>query len=329
MIRLFSGNNPLNVLLLFFLGILLKLPYFLQPAVPQYAPSDGFLYVSLLQSLRPVGVLFPWLYPIFSFLLLFIQAVTFNGLINTQKLFPQPNLLPAFSFLLITSLVPDWNVLSPGLIINTVLVWAWPRMVGLYHNSHPKEHLFNLGFGFGICSFIYFPSVYYLLLLIVALAIYRSFYISEWLVTLVGLLTPFYFVLVYFFVWDKWYLVDTLVPAQRLRLPDIPFNSDFWITLTLVLLPLLLGIVLSRRFVVRMLVHARKSWSFMLVYLIISLLLPFINSYGGLTHFVLAAVPISFFHAGFYTAPRSKKLPEWVVWLSIAWVVINYFTAPV
>ncbi|MFN4285377.1 MAG: hypothetical protein ACK4E8_05375 [Lacibacter sp.] len=329
MIRLFSGNNPLNVLLLFFLGILLKLPYFLQPAVPQYAPSDGFLYVSLLQSLRPVGALFPWLYPIFSFLLLFLQAVTFNGLINTQKLFPQPNLLPAFSFLLITSLVPDWNVLSPGLIINTVLVWAWPRMVGLYHNSHPKENLFNLGFGFGICSFIYFPSVYYLLLLIVALAIYRPFYISEWLVALVGLLTPFYFVLVYFFVWDKWYLVDTLVPAQRMRLPDIPFNSDFWITLSLVILPLLLGIVLSRRFVVRMLVHARKSWSFMLVYLIICLVLPFINSYGGLTHYVLAAVPISFFHAGFYTAPRSKKLPEVVVWLSIAWVVINYFTAPV
>lgn len=329
MIRLFSGNNPLNVLLLFFLGILLKLPFFLQPVIPHYDASDGFLYVWLLQAFEPAGSVLPWLYPIVSFLLLFIQAVTFNGLINNQKLFPQPNLLPAFSFLLITSLVPDWNVLSPGLIINTVLVWAWPRMVGLYHNTHPKQNLYNLGFGFGICSFIYFPSVYYLLLLIVALALYRTFNISEWLVTLVGLLTPFYFVLVYFFVWDQWHLVETLLPPQHLLLPAVPFNSDFWITLSLVALPLLLGILLSGRFVVRMLVHARKSWSFMLVYLVISLLLPFINSHNGLMNFVLAAVPISFFHAGFYTAPRNKLYPEWLVWLSIMWVVINYFTAPV
>lgn len=311
------------------MGILLKLPFFLQPVVPQYEDGDGFLYVSLLQALQPAGAVFPWLYPILSFLLLFIQAVTFNGLINNQKLFPQQHLLPAFSFILITSIVPDWNILSPGLIINTILVWAWPRMVGLYQNTHPKQNLFNLGFGFGICSFIYFPAVYYLALLIVALAIYRPFYISEWLVTLVGLLTPFYFVLVYFFVWDQWQLAHTLIPAHYLRLPQISFNSDFWITVVLIVLPFILGLLMSARFVGRMLVHARKSWSFMLVYLVISLLLPFVNSQGGLLHFVLAAVPISFFHAGFYSAPRKKWFPELFVWLSIAWVVINYFTAPV
>ncbi|HMO33616.1 MAG TPA: hypothetical protein PKE63_01260 [Lacibacter sp.] len=326
MIRFFSGNNPLNVLLLFFLGVLLKLPYFLEPVVPQADDTDGFLYSLLLGWLQPAGTFFPSLYPILSYLLLFVQAVTFNGLINRQKLFPQPNLLLAFSFLLITSLVPDWNVLSPGLLINTVMVWAWPQMVGLYHNSQPKGNLFNLGFGFGVCSFIYFPSVYYLVLLIVALAIYRPVQITEWLVAIIGVLTPFYFLLVYFYVWDQWHLVQNLIPVHSLRLPNVPFNTSFWITFTLVNLPLVLGVLLSRRFVARMLVHARKSWSFMLVYLLVALFLPFINSHGGLSHFVLAAVPVSFFHAGFYTAPRNKRIPELLVWAGIAWVVINYFT---
>ena len=324
MIRFFSGNNPLNVLLLFFLGILMKLPYFLQPVAAQSISTDGFLYLELLRLLQPAGAAFPALYPLLAYLLLFTQAVTFNGLINSQKLFATPNLLLAFSYLLLTSLVPDWNQLSSGLIINTVMVWAWPQMVGMYHNPKPKGNLFNLGFGFGICSFVYFPSVYLLVLLVVALLIYRPFILTEWLVTIIGVLTPFYFLLVYFFVWDHWHLVSNIVPLHQLKVPAVTYDWKFLVTCSLVFLPLLPGVIMSQRIASRMVVHVRKSWSFMLFYLMVAVVLPFINNHGGVDHFIIAVVPISIFHAAFYAYPSNKRLPELFVWFSLIWIFINY-----
>ena len=35
------------------------------------------------------------------------------------------NYLPAMSYLLITSLFIDWNILSAPLVINTLLIWVW------------------------------------------------------------------------------------------------------------------------------------------------------------------------------------------------------------
>lgn len=324
MIRFFSGNNPLNVFTLFFLGLLIKLPYFITPVVPQIQETDGFLYIELLKVLKQPGSVFPTLYPIFAFVLLFTQAITFNGLVNDQKLFPTPNYLLALSFLVITSVVPEWNVLSPALIINTILVMAWPRMVELYHHPKPKTILFNIGFGFGICSFFYFPSAYLLLLLIVALLLFRPFFLTEWLIAILGILTPFYFLLVYFFVWDKWHMIEAVVPNQYLRLPNIRFNWEFWVKFGLIIFPLLIGLATSRRYSVRMLVQTRKSWNFMIFYLIIALFIPFINSFLGLTHWVLAAVPISLFHAAFYYYPKKKTLPELIFWFSLLWIVANY-----
>lgn len=328
MIRFFSGNNPLNVLLLFFLGILMKLPYFLAPVIPRQNVTDGFLYLELLKQLKPAGAVFPSLYPILAYFLLFTQAVTFNGLINSQKLFASPNLLLAFAYLLITSLVPDWNILSAGLLINTVMVWAWPLMVGLYHNPKPKGNLFNLGFGFGLCSFIYFPSVYLLLLLIAALLIFRTVNLTEWLVTVIGVFTPFYFLLVYFFVWDRWELVYKIIPPHRLLLPQVTYNWKFWLAFSLINIPLVIGIILSMRFSERMVVHVRKSWSFMFFYLLVALFLPFINNYSGLSHFILAAVPISIFSAAFYAYPRKKSFPELFVWAGLIWIYVNYVMGP-
>lgn len=323
-IRFFSGNNPLNVIILFFLGILIRLPYFISPVIPQSAETDGILYGLLIKALHPTGVVFPFIYPVIVYLLVFTQAIMFNGLINDQKLFNSPNYLLALCYLVISSIVPEWNVLSPVLIINTVLVWAWPGMVGLYHQSNPKTVLFNIGFGFGLAAFFYFPSVYLLLLLIVALLLFRPFYIAEWLIAILGILTPFYFLLVYLFVWDHWDLTAKVIPYQTLKLPTITFGWQFWVEVGLIILPLLAGLLVSYNSSARMLVQTRKSWNFMIFYLIIALLIPFVNSYAGITHWMLAVIPISLFHASFGFNLKKKTFPELFFWLSLMWIVTNY-----
>jgi hypothetical protein len=311
--------------MLLFLGILLHMPYFMQPLVPQINQSDGFLYLQLLQWLQKPGSAFSTLYPIIAYLLLFIQAVTLNSFINEHKLFPSNSFLIAFAYLLITSMVPEWNTISPGLIINTIMVSVLPSMMSLYHNQKVKGLLFNIGFGFGICSFIYFPSVYLVILIIIALALFRPVQITEWLVTIIGVLTPFYFLLIYFFVWDQWQRVNEIIPWHRLRLPVVQYNWQFWVMIGLMLFPAFIGFIISNRYRLRLVVQGRKSWGLMIYYLIIALFIPFINNYSGISHFILAAVPLSIFIAAFYAFPKNKKIMEFTVWLSFGWIVWQYF----
>ena len=147
----FKANNPYNTFLLLVYGLLLKLPMFLHPVIPVPQQTDGFLYkVLLIQLTKTVGNTIPFIYPFISFLLLYTQAITFNKLANDQRLMQKPNYLTAMAYLLITSLFKEWNFLSAPLIVNTLLIWVWANMSGLYNEKKAKSTLFNIGIGIGI-----------------------------------------------------------------------------------------------------------------------------------------------------------------------------------
>jgi hypothetical protein len=326
-IRFFSGNNPLNLFVLLFLGVALKLPYFLSPIVPVMSKTDGFLYLQLLRWLQAPGQAFPYIYPMIAYVLLFTQAVSLNSFVNDNRLFPNSQFLTGFAYLLLSSIIPEWNTVSPVLIINTIFIATLPLMTGLYHKQQVKGNLFNIGFGLGICSFIYFPSVYMLLLLIIALAMFRPVQITEWLVTIAGVITPFYFLLVYFFVWDQWDRIKEIVPPHQLLLPSVTFNWQFWVMTGLVLLPALAGLLISNQQASRQGVQGRKNWGLVFYYLFLALLIPFINNYSGLYHYILALVPLSIYASAFYTFPSRKKIMEYSVWLTFTWIVWQYLSS--
>jgi hypothetical protein len=162
-------------------------------------------------------------------------------------------------------------------------------------------------------------------LLIAALLIFRPVILTEWLIALLGALTPFYFVLIYLYVWDHWSLLHTMFPGFQFRLPVFHMDWKIWVPFLLVNLPLIAGLYLSFQYSGRLLVHVRKSWRFMLFYLLTAFFMPFLNNNGGFSQFIIALVPVSLFYASFFYFPRKKGVPGLVVWLSVLWIFINYF----
>jgi len=179
---------------------------FLHPVIPQAQPIDGFLYKAILNALQSVGKGLPILYSVITFTLLYTQAIYFNKLVNDQRIMQRPNYLTGMSYLLITSLFAEWNMLSSPLIINSLLIWVWAKMSGLNAHQKPKAALFNIGIAIGICTFFYFPSLAFAALIIFGLALTRAFKLAEWLIALLGIITPYYFLLAYVFLTDKWHL---------------------------------------------------------------------------------------------------------------------------
>jgi hypothetical protein len=321
---IFKANNPYNTFLLFVYGLLLKLPMFLRPAIPKPQQTDGFLFKELLKQLETIGKSVPVIYPTISFLLLFTQAITFNKLVSDQRLMQKSNYLTAMSYLLITSLFTEWNVLSAALIINTLLVWVWARMSSLYNNPKAQSTLFNIGMVIGVSTFFYFPSIAFAALIIFGLVVTRAFRLSEWLIALFGIITPYYFLLAYVFLTDKW--KGYKFPGITVSYPK--FNQSAWAAtaIVIVLFASVIGLFFIQQNFRRQLVQTRKSWNLVFLYLLVAVFIPFINASHTFQYWILCAVPLSVFVACTFLYSSKKWFSFWLHWLMVAFVIaFSYF----
>src|SRR5437762_10520199 len=101
------------------------MPLFLYPKNIVATINDGRLYHSFISSLPANNAVFC---SIFSFILLYIQAMMLNYMVNEYRLIAKQTYLPAMSYLLITSLLPEWNYLSSPLIANTLIIWMFLKL---------------------------------------------------------------------------------------------------------------------------------------------------------------------------------------------------------
>ena len=297
---------------------------FLLPNVPQPQQIDGFLYKALLKWLQPFGSGFPLIYAIIAYLLLYSQAVSFNRLANEQRLMQKPNYLTGMSYLLVTSLFIEWNTLSAPLIINTLLIWVWAKMSGLYNNPNPKSALFNIGIAIGLATFFYFPSLAFAALIIFGLALTRPFKLAEWLIALLGIIAPYYFLLAWVFLTDKW--KGYKFPGFAVTTPK--FNQTNWAyaAIIIVLFASMIGLFFIQQNFRRQLIQARKSWNLVFLYLVVAVFVPYVNATHTFEYWILCAVPLSAILGAAFLYPTKKWLPLLLHWLMLAFVVvISYF----
>ena len=325
MVGIFKANNPFNTFILLVYGVLLKIGWFLHPVPPAVQPTDAFLFREFILKLQVVGANFPAIYPILVFLLLFTQAVTFNKLINEQKLMQKPNYLPAMSYILVTSIFPEWNVLSAPLLINTLLIWIWARMSNLYSSQNPKTTLFNIGMMIGLCSFFYFPSLAFAVLIVFALLVTRPFRIAEWIISFLGIITPWYFLLSYLFLTDR--LRGYRLPPFIITYPR--FNQSIWTVgaVAIVLVTFLIGSYFVQSNLRRQLVQVRKSWSLIILYLVVAVFIPFINATYSFEYWILTAVPLSAIIACTFLYSKKAWLTIVLHWLMVGFVIIISYVA--
>ena len=297
---------------------------FLHAKVPQPQLIDGFLYKALLKWIQPFGTAFPWVYAIIAFTLLYTQAVSFNKMVNGLRLMQKPNYLTAMSYMLVTSLFTEWNMLSSPLIINTFLIWVWARMSGLYNDSSPKTTLFNIGIAIGLSTFFYFPSMAFAILVVAGLAIIRPFRLAEWVIALFGVITPYYFVLAIAFLTGQ--LKAYRFPGVAVTFPK--FNQTNWAyaAIIIVIVTSLIGFVFVQQNFRRQLIQARKSWSLVFLYLLVAIFVPFINATHTFEYWILSAVPLSALLGAAFLYPNKKILPLLLHWLMVGFVItISYF----
>lgn len=323
MTGIFKANNPYNNFLLLIYGIVLKIPMFLHPQVPQPQQLDGFLYKALLVWLKSAGVL-PVVYAVITFLLLYIQALSINKLINSQRLVHKPNYLSGMSYLLITSLFADWFSLSSPLIVNTLLIPVLYMLNGLHNSINPKATLFNAGMVIGLAGFFYFPSIAFLLLVIVGLLITRPFRLPEWLMVVLGIMAPYYFLAAGVFLTEKW--KGYQFPGFSIRVPSFQQHNWEIAAVIIVLITVIIGFYFIQDNMRRQVVQTRKCWNLVFLYLLVSLVVPFLNASKEFDYWILTAVPLAMIAGAAFFYPERKIVPYFLHWgMVIIYLATSFF----
>ena len=227
--------------------------------------------------------------------------------------------------MLITSLFPSWNFFSAPLLINSLMIWVWYRMLNLYNSSQPGSAIFNIGVLIGVASMLYFPAITFSLLMLFALVIMRPFRIREWIVGLIGVTIPYYFLFILLYLSDKWNW-NIIFPNIRFSLPIIPTNIWLTVSMALLVIPFVIGGFLVQANLTKMLIQVRKAWSLLLLYLMVSTLIIFMNPDPVYQTWLFTTIPFAAFHSAVYFFPHQRLFPNILHWLTVSFVIILFYT---
>jgi hypothetical protein len=320
LIGFFRQKNPGYILLLVVYALALKFPMFLHPVAPALHPEDNYLYRLILKALDSMLHQNALAYSILTFLILLSQALLFNRICNHEKVLPKPNFLPGMSYLLITSLLADWSHFSAPLLINSIMIWNWYRMMELYNTHRPGTAIFGIGVWTGIVSLLYIPAVAFLLLVLFGLITMRPFRIREWVIGLLGFTFPYYFLFLFLYLTGHWHWKE-VVPHIVFIVPSQP--ASIWIAMGIfwLVVPFIIGGFFTQRHLSKFLIQIRKAWSLALLFLMVGVVVILLNEVNSYEKWAILAPPFAAFHAAAYYYPRKTAGPEILHWLIVAYIV--------
>ncbi len=140
---------------------------------------------------------------IFSFALLFIQAILITVVVRKHQILMTDILMPGAFFILASCAIPAFLHLSPQMLANTFLIVALDQLLITYRKNNFAHHLFNVGFWIGIASLCYFSYLAFILLAFLGLSSLRAFSVREILMILIGAIVAYFLLGAYYFLIDQ------------------------------------------------------------------------------------------------------------------------------
>jgi hypothetical protein len=257
-IGVFRERSALQVPALLVLALLLKMGYTAYQLPAAGYPQPGGLLVQWINQ-HLVGHYSQPFLNVLCLLLLLGSAFYANVVANNRRLFQHRSLLVALCVLLFSSLFPGTNVQLPALLVLPLLIACFAVLTRLYQTDKARSHIVNAGILAGLAYLLYHPALLLIPACFVGLAHMRPFRLAEWLLLLVGLLTPAYFVLAIEFLTNHWQPARHLPRWQGTALAA-PDTLYWWVAAGMGVLWLLLGFASWNQQTRRMVIQIRKNW---------------------------------------------------------------------
>jgi hypothetical protein len=285
--------------------------------------ADGLLAFILVHYIKP---LHPILLMILFQGIILSQAIRLNVLMSKLKMFQHVSYLPGFTYIILTALFPFWDVISSGLVANSLVIWILVKLLRLYDQNQPKSLEFNIGLILGCSILLYEPIAILIPVVLFALTIIRPFKLTEWLVLLMGVTLPFYFIFTFVILTGSFSNFTRFIPRLDWKNPFVQPDLSVILALLIISIQLFVGLYYWNEQKTRFIIQVRKYWGVLLLVLILTLFQPIIFSAQALYASAIVLTPLACFISFGYSVPKSLLIPNVLFWSSIAVIVYNHLT---
>jgi len=198
LVNTLKSNQPFVIVLILLTSISLWIFSFID-SVAISIPSDQ-LYSPFYNFINNHIDYNSFLSAFITLILVLLQAFILVQFNKKHILINYRTYLPAYFYLLVSSSFVQLHRLNP-VIIGTVFVFISINFLfNTYRTDYALNKIYLAGFFISVASLFWAPMAIFILLIWISLLILRPFIGREWLVGLLGFLTPFLFIFVFYYV---------------------------------------------------------------------------------------------------------------------------------
>lgn len=323
MVNQLRNLKPTNLFILFVLTLVLRLGLFVN--LPS-AINSGFIefFSRLLIPFNLDTYLSPLANISIAIVVMFSQAIIFNRILNRHNILGKSTFLPAACYIIVCSVFTPFLSFTPPLLCNFLVLFIFNKILVEYKNSNSIAAMFDLGLVVALGALFYFPFVGFLMLLWIALLLFKPFYWREWASVLIGFLTLIFVLGVYYYWNNK--LLD-FVEIWKPLSAKLPIYINIQVLDYIVLFPIVVCVLLSMYYLnqnfFRSYVLVRKSFLLAVFIFLMAVLTFYLGPGFRINHFLLCAVPVGLSLSYYFVNAKKKWVFETLFLTTIA--VIIYF----
>lgn len=195
LISFFKSNNASAFIFIPFIAVAIWTFGYFYPS-PLVAQNGMPLYNFILQLANNNQ----WVTISLGLLMIVSEAFLLNFIINENEILNRKFFLPGIFYILFMSSNKTVLCLHPLIFANLFILLAIQRLLNSYRKESAFSHVFDAAFLFSIASLFYLPSLVFFPLIAVALILLRPFNVREWLISLIGIVVPYIFIITFYFV---------------------------------------------------------------------------------------------------------------------------------
>ena len=302
-VRLFRSQYLIHYILLFIFTVVLWSDALLFPET--LVTGKGF---PGFETVNEWAVSFPYISIAISILVLFFQALMLNAIAEHHKLVERNQLVTAAIYILLMSSQPQLVQPNLMLIVNLLLILLLYKVLNFYGKTEPLSSLFDAGLLAGVVSLLFFPAWTFIGFLFFGLLTFQLFRWREWLVPLIGIITPWIFMAGYYFWFNQLQIKfwETL-EKFTFRIPDISqVSTELLVVWILFLLIIVLGLGKILRYAGESTVDIRRKSRVVFWMLLFGMGSTFFSDHDLITQAYLEFIPMVLFVSMYVS--RKKKL---------------------
>jgi hypothetical protein len=221
LLSFFKINDPYRLIAIFLIAFAIKIPFFIDSCayndmhhwlVIGEAMQSGHMYVDIFDSIAPLAASTYWLIVlifgkstlvlhILGTLLMLIQAIIFNNLTISNKVYEQNTYLPAFVYLILSSSHYALSVFSPAQMAMTFVLLAFSKLLShVEFRAKHDEQIMSIGLLLGAAMLFYLPFIVFLPIVLIILVFFTNTLKRRYLILALSSLVPLVIAFTYYWL---------------------------------------------------------------------------------------------------------------------------------